>query len=202
MDYLGAVAGACGKCSSNKEALKNRSGACFPRPAWGASPCTPPALARLGILGKGVPLKHWAGGMQPHVGWREPGLVCLSPVWGEDWVLRGSPLAWGGCLGWVPLCLRPLPTRRGSWILHCAGVPLSSLAFHIPQPCSCMCSFALTFIFFKQILAIYLNNWFSSRRTHRVVGDGERGPREAGGGPGVYVYPPVALCLIPATGSD
>lgn len=122
--------------------------------------------------------------------------------WGEDWVLRGSPLAWGGCLGWVPLCLRPLPTRRGSWILHCAGVPLSSLAFHIPQPCSCMCSFALTFIFFKQILAIYLNNWFSSRRTHRVVGDGERGPREAGGGPGVYVYPPVALCLIPATGSD
>lgn len=98
----------------------------------------------------------------------------------------------------------PAASPHPPWQLDSALCQRTALLPGISHPPALFLHVQLYFniYFFKQILAIYLNNWFSSCRTHRVVGDREREPREACGGPGVYVYPPVALCLIPATGSD
>lgn len=130
-------------------------------------PSVPPPAPLLpwpgwGCWGRGCPRSIGA------VGWRARAGVSK---WGEDWVLRGSPLAWGGCPGWVPPRLQPLPTRRGIWLQRPALLP----GISIPQPCSCLCRFTLIFISFKQIPAIYLNNWFSSRRTRGAVGNGAQG---------------------------
>lgn len=98
----------------------------------------------------------------------------------------GHPLRGVGARDGCPLAcsLSPPALESGS------SVPLSSLAFHIPQPCSCLRRFTLIFIFFKQIPAIYLNNWFSSRRTRGAVGNGAQG---AGGvcapSRGILPYP-------------
>lgn len=41
------------------------------------------------------------------------------------------------------------PHHHGCRLPHGAGVPLSSPAFGIPQPCSSMCSFTLYYLFFS-----------------------------------------------------
>lgn len=102
VDYLGAVAGASGKCSSNKEALKSRSGACVPHPA-------PHVPSWVGMQRKwGVPPKHPCSGMQPWMGGR----------------------ARAACLGWVSLCLlAPAACSSPSW--HFTPLQPCSFQFNI-----------------------------------------------------------------------
>lgn len=93
MGYLGAVAGACGKCSSNKEALKSRSGACFPHIFPTQRDVTPPAL------GQGSGCRMWGTGTLgpscdtlpcPTTGWDQ--LFLPRPLTVLSWPIWLSPL--------------------------------------------------------------------------------------------------------------
>jgi len=175
------VAGACGKCSSNKEALRSRSGACSPPlhpycPGWAGD--------------AGVALQRGDGGM---LAWpRSSGTVGCSHVWvgglgmaclsgGKIGCCVGHPSRGVGARDGCPSHAAS-PHRRGSGLLRRASLPLSSWHFTSPALFPCVLLYFVGFFFSKQISAIYLNNRLSSGKIHGAVGAGD--PRSLAGGRG------------------